>query len=113
MAKKKSGAGNKSATPTTSQSIQKKTEEYLKNGGRINVIETGVTGLNYLKTSKHINISGNKEKVLYSVFFKSILCEIAIFFHIPLLIKLYRFVLKPEQFHRSLYFSCLASSWID
>ena len=63
MARKKSGSGNNNAAPTTSQSIQEKTEEYLKNGGRINVIKTGVTGLNYLKTSKHINISGNKNKV--------------------------------------------------
>lgn len=62
MAKKKSGSGNNNATLTTSQSIQEKTEEYLKNGGQIDVIKTGVTGLNYLKSSKHINISGNKGK---------------------------------------------------
>lgn len=62
MVKKKSGSGNNKATPTTSQLIQKQTEEYLEKGGQIDVIRTGVTGFNYLKKSKHINISSNKEK---------------------------------------------------
>ncbi len=62
MAKKKSGLDNNNTTTANSQSIQKQTEEYLENGGQINVIKTGVTGLNYLKTSKHIKISSNREK---------------------------------------------------
>ncbi len=62
MAKKKSGSSNNKSTLATSQSIQKQTEEYLENGGYINVIKTGVTGLNYLKASKQIIISNNKEK---------------------------------------------------
>jgi len=56
MAKAKSKQGNKTAL-TTSQSIQEQTEAFLQSGGEINFVKTGVTGLNYQKTSKHITIS--------------------------------------------------------
>ena len=56
----KSRSGNNRETQTTSQSIQKQTKEYLDNGGEINVIKTGATGLNYLKVSKQIVISSKK-----------------------------------------------------
>ncbi|MBX2858780.1 MAG: hypothetical protein KTR17_08970 [Cellvibrionaceae bacterium] len=63
MAKKKSSLDNKNnSTLTTSTSIQQQTEAYLKSGGEINIIQSGVSGLNHQKSNKHITINSNKVK---------------------------------------------------
>ncbi len=63
MAKKSVSSANKNNTAsTTSASIQQQTEEYLKGGGEINVIKTGISSFNPQKGNKHITITSNKTK---------------------------------------------------
>lgn len=60
MSNKKSSSSKNKTAQTTSQSIQKQTEEYLKGGGQINIIESGISGFKYSREKSYTTASKTK-----------------------------------------------------
>ena len=63
VAKKKTNSDNQNnALLMNSEAIQRQTEDFLKGGGKINVVRSGVSGFNFQKGSKQIILNSKKEK---------------------------------------------------
>jgi hypothetical protein len=62
MAKKNNASEKDKEGLSNSELIQQQTEAFLRAGGKINVVENGVTGYDNKKSNKHITISSKREK---------------------------------------------------